>query len=363
MKTALVLTAVLSITIQASEPAEPEAGAVLKVGTNGAAARPCGGVSADQALAEATLVVKGWLVSTWSGSVPGSDSSSVIRVDRVLKGVGAGQEVTVTYFLCGLEYRAAMRNDRPLIVFVNATGGLVNGTAVLPASRRTVQHVSLEAKADLRAELLLAATDDDPNTIRGAIGALAELDGTSSTTVLKHAARSDDFGVRVRALSWLTRFGDADAFEELANVLGASPFEPYAIPTMIRDDTDRSLAIALEDVMRSLSSFAERDFTASTMPLVDGSRFVETMTIIARSKNIFIRRLAFQALRGFKSRASFPLLVDALADRDDSIRYGAMFTLCMAMNAPDLPCPDFPLFQSDEQRYIRRVRAWWNTQQ
>jgi HEAT repeat protein len=87
------------------------------------------------------------------------------------------------------------------------------------------------------------------------------------------------------------------------------------------------------------------------------------MAMLARSNDIYIRRAAFDALRGFKDRSSFPILVEALDDQDQYIRYDAMFTLCLAMNAPDFPCPAVPLFESDEQKYINRIRAWWTSQQ
>jgi len=337
--------------------------AVLAPAAARASARPCAGVSADAALAAATLIVKGRLESTRSEGVPESDSTSVIRVDRVLKGVTARREISVTYFLCGLEYSAAMRKDRPLIAFVTASGGLVSGTAVLPASRQTVAPLSLDAEANLRAEFLLGSADDDPVVVRAAIGALAELDGSASSATLKQATKNTDLGVRVRALTWLTRFGDAEAFRELAGILSEGPVLQSATHRIIRDVNDASLAIAYDDVIRSLSSFAERNFGVSTTPRVNGPAFVETMAMLARSSDIYTRRAAFEALRGFKDRASFPILVEALDDQDQYIRYHAMFTLCMAMNAPDLPCPAVSLFHGDEQKYINRIRAWWKSQQ
>jgi hypothetical protein len=61
------------------------------------------------------------------------------------------------------------------------------------------------------------------------------------------------------------------------------------------------------------------------------------------------------------SRAtSFSFQVETLDDSDPSVRYDAMFTLCMAMKAPDLPCPSVPLFQSNESLYLDRVRDLTN---
>ena len=266
-----------------------------------ALARPCADVRADYALGEATLVVKGWLESTKNSRVPESDSISVIRVDRVLKGSTSRTAISVTHFLCGLEYRLAMRADRPLIAFVTASGGLVGGTAVLPASPRSAGDASSDATANLRAELLLASTDDDPGVVRAAVGALAELDHVGSVPVLERAAQSADFGVRVRALSWLTQFGDVVAFSELAKMLSEWPFTPFAIPSTIHDDNNASLAIAYDDVIRSLSSFGAGDVGVSTAPRINTTAFVEIMTTLAQSDDIHIRGAASLALRAFKA--------------------------------------------------------------
>src|SRR5438876_235981 len=82
-------------------------------------ARPCSSVSADRAASESVLILKGSLISTATVGTPGSDSTSVIHVDRVLKGNSTRRNVTVTHFVCGIEYSLAMRKGRPLIVFVD----------------------------------------------------------------------------------------------------------------------------------------------------------------------------------------------------------------------------------------------------
>jgi hypothetical protein len=325
-------------------------------------ARPCALVPADQAFAEATLIVKGSLISTAAGTEPGADSTSVIRIQRVVKGATKQRQIAVTHFLCGLEYSLAMNAGRPLIVFVNSTGGLVGGTAVLPTSSRAATDASADARSDLRSELLLAATDDDPRITRAAVGALAELDGPAATPVLNEAANASDLGTRVRALTWLTRFGDATAFDRLAEMLAQPAFAQSTSRVAIRNDHDASLVIAHEDVFRALSAVALRDpFTPAT-PAAQRSQFAQTMASLARSQPLGIRREAIQALRQLKEPASFPVLADALDDPDADIRYNAMSTLCTAMQAPDLPCPSIPLFEENEQRYVARVREWWNRQ-
>jgi hypothetical protein len=323
-------------------------------------ARPCSRVPADRAFTEAALIVKGSLISTATGA-PGSDSSSVIRIDRVLKGTTTRRDISVTHFLCGIEYDLAMNKSRPLLAFVDAAGRLVGGTAVLPGSSRRASGESIDARTSVRSELLSAATDDDANTARAAVGALAELDGPASTATLIQASNRADFGTHVRALTWLTRFGDADAFDELADILSTPPFSPSSIPTRIRDDKSASVVIAYDDVLRSLGSLAHISPDILTNPSTKRSRFVQTTMRVARSEDPIIREAAIDALRGFGDPASFPVLVDALDDPNQRIRYTAMVTLCTAMKAPDLPCSSVPLFEKDEQRYIRRVRAWWKS--
>jgi hypothetical protein len=324
-------------------------------------ARPCGRVPANLAFAESALIVKGSLISTATGDAPGSDSTSVIRIDRILKGNATQGEIVVTHFLCGIEYRFAMRQGRSVLAFVNASGGLVGGTAVLPASSAGTTSVSTDPTTNVRNELLLAARDEDANTARAAVGALAELDGRKAMPTLLLAANRAEFGMRVRALAWLTRFGDANAFDQLAAVVSAPPFTPLTIPTTIRDDQGASLAIADDDVVEMLWSFRESDLDVPTVPSTEPSRFVRTMTRVARSQDLAVRQAAIHALRVFKHPASFPVLAEALDDPDRDVRYDAVVTLCMAMKAPDLPCPSVPLFEKDEQKYIRPVRAWWKS--
>lgn len=328
-----------------------------------ALARPCSDVSIDQALNQATLVVKGWVESTRPSNLFEGNSTSVIRVDRVLKGATSRAQISVSHFLCGLEYEAAMRPASPVIGFVTASGALVAGTAVLPASRQSAAPLSGDAKSDLRAELVLGSTDRDPAVARASLGALAEIDGPDAAAALKRASGNPDFGIRVRALTWLMRFDDLEAFRRIAEMLFASPFTPKAIPTTIRNDNDAALAIAYNDVRSALSRFSERAFGVSTAPPVHTADFVETMVSVTRSSDPYIRRAAFEALRGFKHRASFPTLIGALGDQDAYVRYHAMFTLCMTMKAPDLPCPSVDSFRFNEQKYVGRIRAWWSAQQ
>ena len=113
-------------------------------------ARPCGTVPADRAFSESVLILKGSLISTTNAGAPGSDSTSVIHVDRVVKGQTTGREITVIHFLCGIEYPIAMRKGRPLLAFVDGSGGLVGGTEVLPASTRGPADGSIDPKPKRR---------------------------------------------------------------------------------------------------------------------------------------------------------------------------------------------------------------------
>ena len=328
-----------------------------------AEARPCSGVSAGRAFAEAVLIVKSVLLSTTPASQPEGDSTSLVRVDRVLKGSTTRREIEVVHFLCGVEYEQAFKPGRPILVFIDGAGRLVGGTAVLAASDQDGSPAA-EARSALRGELLADLDARDPLTNRAGVGALAELDGPSAAPAIAGAARSEDFGTRIRALSWLTRFGDEDAFDRFAAIVTKPPFTPSSIPTTIRDGDDHAAAlwIAYNDALRALESFWDRDFKTSTLPAGAGARFVATMVNVARFGEPYIHREAVMALRGFKNRASFPYLLETLEDSDSSVRYNAMFTLCMAMKAPDLPCPAVQLFHTNESLYLDRVRAWWRAE-
>jgi hypothetical protein len=202
--------------------------------------------AANRAFAESASIIKGSLILTTTTGAAGSDSISVIHVERILKGTTKEREIAVTHFLCGIEYSLAMKTGRPLLAFVDASFRLVGGTAVLPASPREEAGTSTDARTNLRRELLLAATDEDANTARAAIGALAELDGPPATPTLSQAANRTEFGLRVRALTWLTRFGDANAFDQLAAILAAPPLTPPTIPATVRDDRTAEFLIAHE---------------------------------------------------------------------------------------------------------------------
>jgi len=173
--------------------------------------------------------------------------------------------ISVSYFLCGTEYSYALQEGRSIIAFIDASSGqLVGGTAVLAASRRSAREVQ-EPKAALRAELLLAVRDANPKTARSAVGAVAELDGQASVETLKQYADAKDFGTRFRALTWLTRFGDADAFDEVARIVSAAPFKDEC-PNTVRNDKDESFVMACDDLFRALGSFGERGLGGSTAP-------------------------------------------------------------------------------------------------
>lgn len=325
-------------------------------------ARPCGRIPADVAFSEATLIVKGTLVSTRPAQMPEGDSTSIIRIDRVLKGHAESSEVAVTHFLCETDNEYAFQRVGPVIAFINArNGSLVRGTAILPASNQSSGDAD-DPKTVVRNELMLSIAEPDMKTARAALGALAELDGRASIPILRRYSKGGDFGTRFRALAWLTRFGDADAFDELASGVSAPPFDREWPRSWRYNDDEEPLMTAYQDLRDSLGSYGEKRFGCSTAPQHETDRFVATMGRLAQLKNRMIHQAAMHALRGLNHRASFPILAAALDDPDTNVRYDAMFTLCMAMNANDLRCPATTLFRQDEQKYISRVRAWWKTQ-
>lgn len=336
--------------------------AVLVARASTTEARLCSPIPADRALAEATLVVKATLVSTTPPRIREGDSTSIIRIIRVLKGRVASSEIPVTHFLCGIEDRYTFHRGGPFIAFIDtAHGRLVRGTAVLPAATHASPVIS-EPRRAVREELLLAMAEPDTKTARAALGALAELDGRASVPILRQYSRQGSFGVRFRALAWLTRFGDPDAVSELARVVSAPPFDRELGQLRLTNEEDEPVVIAQMDLHEALTRCCDSSPSGSATPGDDAARFVATMGQLAQMKDIRVRRGAVRALRRLNQRASFPILAAALDDPDEWVRYHAMFTLCMAMNADDLRCPAASLFRQDEQKYISRVRAWANAQ-
>jgi len=324
-------------------------------------ARPCSRVSLDRALSEATLIVTGSLVSTVHPSIPGGDSKSVIRIDRVLKGEMQRPLVEVTHFLCGMDYDYVFQEGRRFIAFIDAYGNLVGGTAVFPASSQSAPK-QRDTRGAVRAELQWALGDTDTRIARTALGALGELDGRAAVPVLERYRTAADFGIRFRALSLLIRFGDADALDEVARIVSAAPFTREFPQSWFYNEKEEPLMTAYDDLRAALGSYGGQNFDGSTAPDHVTERFVEGVGRLAQVNNRMIRREAIHALRGLNRRVSFPILAAALDDPDEHVRYDSMFTLCMAMGAPDLRCPATFLFEKDEQRYINRVRMWWSTQ-
>jgi hypothetical protein len=324
-------------------------------------ARPCGRVSLDRALSEASLIVTGSLLSTIHASIPGGDSKSMIRIDRVLKGEMQLSLVEVRHFLCGMDYDYVFQEGRRFIAFIDPYGSLVGGTAVFPASSQSAPKQG-NTRGAVRAELRLALGDTDTRIARTALGALGELDGRAAGPVLERYRTAADFGIRFRALSLLTRFGDADALDEVARIVSAAPFTREFPHSWFYNEKEEPLMTAYDDLRGALRSYRAQSLDGSTVPDHVTERFVDGLGRLAQVNNRMIRREAIHALRGLNRRVSFPILAAALDDPDEHVRYDSMFTLCMAMEAPDLRCPATFLFEKDEEKYIKRVRMWWSTQ-
>jgi hypothetical protein len=76
------------------------------------------------------------------------------------------------------------------------------------------------------------------------------------------------------------------------------------------------------------------------------------------------RFAAIYALRAMNDPAAYPVLLDALDDRDKDVRSQAMYALCEAMNRAGQPqlCPSIDVIERNEQKYIEPIRAWARTQ-
>jgi hypothetical protein len=306
-----------------------------------AVARPCGAISADDALDKSVLIVKGELVANHlTVDPPGSDEVSTIRVVRVLKGQTSQETLDITYFLCGQEYEYALRSGRPFIAFIDDSGHLWNNTAILPASTTSPVR-SDNPRETLRAEFRAALDDPDPRTARSALGAIAQLDGRASLDLLRQYSDTAHAATRFRALCWRMRFGDVDAALEIGNIVSY----PWIV-----DGEDQDLSSALT----ALWTLASR----GSDPREYSDRFIAAVAAIGQAGDVSIRRDVIRALSGLGARMPFPVLVDGLSDRDSYTRFLAMRTMCRAMNSRDSQCPGSDAFEKNEQSYIAVVRAW-----
>ena len=320
-------------------------------------ARLCARHSADYALAQATLVVKGAVEWTETASGINPDTTSIIRIDRVLKGRLTTSSVTVTFFPCGREHHYALTKNRPVIAFLDAKGKLIE---VLPASIHLARPDTNPAAA-LRQELLTAIDDSDRRLALFALGALAELDGRNAIPTLERCGRdAKDYGVRFRALTWLARYGDADAFEQVTRLASEPSFAPRHPDYWT--DADEPILTAYRDLQDTLLRLSSDAHNRVPMPPRQRQRVLNALVALAQLDTRLFRRDAIYALRALDDPAAFPVLLEALDDRDKHVRFDAMFASCKAMNDPDVRCPAVDTFERNEQKYITPVRAWARAQ-
>ena len=319
-----------------------------------AQARLCGRKPADDALSQATVVVKGAVVRAETASGINPDSTITFRIDRVLKGRFTRSSVTVKFFECGREHRYALNKDRPVIAFLDAEAKLIE---VLPASNRFTSQDSNQTAA-LRQEFLVAIDDSDPTLAVMALGALAELDGRNAIPTLNRYRNAKGYGVRFRALTWLARYGDADAFEELTRLVSE--------PSFIRrdpkfwTDADEPVLTAHHDLQDALRKLSFEARSGVTMPSRERGRFVNALVTLAQLKTRLFRGETISTLRMMNDPSAYPVLLEALDDRDKDVRFDALYALCEAMSrtGTDQRCPSTDVIERDEQKYIAPVRAW-----
>jgi hypothetical protein len=329
---------------------------LLSLSPREARARLCGGASIGEALLQADLIVKASVVATIPSFASGGDSRSILKVERVIKGSALLPIVSPHHFICGSDQQYSLQWKGPVLAFIDSRGKLVGESAIWPVVAGAASE-SKELRAVIREEFISALSSSDRHVARAAVQVLADLEGEAIAPALRET-KSTDFGTRFRVLSWLTRFGDPDAFDELAGIALAEPFNKDRPMSWTYNEKEEPMMTAYSDLGNTLSAFGSRSFDGSTAPTGAPRRFVSTMSKLAESKNKSIRRGAIHALRGFNDRQSFPIFMAALDDPDAYVRYDAMFTLCMAMKDPGMGCPATSLFKRDEQKYISRVRAW-----
>jgi hypothetical protein len=274
----------------------------------------------------------------------GQDRAVTIRIDRVLKGRLANSSVTALFFPCSRESSYAFEKHLPVIVFIDEKGEVIE---MLPASSRPVTPDS-DPTAALRQEFLVALDDSDPIVVRVALGALAELDGRNGLPTLNRYRIANRYDLRFRALSWLARFGDVDAFEEVTRLVSEPSFKPLEEPFLTAHDD-------FFDTLRRLSLDARN---GPTMPPPQRRRVVDALMVVAQLDARWFRWAALDALRSMNDHAAFPVLLDALDDPDKNIRLQATYALCEALYGTANQCPNPAVFGSDVPYYREPLGEW-----
>jgi hypothetical protein len=302
--------------------------------------------------------VKGDVVSAEAQGFADADRAVTIRIDRFLKGRLANSSVTALFFPCSRESSYALAKRPPVIAFLDAEGKLIE---VLPASSRPVSPDSNPIAA-LRQEFLVALDDSDQFVGRIALGALAELDGRNALPTLNRYRNAKRYDLRFRALTWLARFGDVDAFEELTRLVSEPSFKQNH--PNYWTDADEPVLTAHGDFQDLLLKLSLDARNGETMPSRQRRRLVSALMALSQLDTRLFRFAAIYALRAMNDPAAYPVLLDALDDRDKDVRSQAMYALCEAMNRAGQPqlCPSIDVIERNEQKYIEPIRAWARTQ-
>jgi hypothetical protein len=305
-------------------------------------------------------VVKGEVVSVAAqGSVDsdiaafvGDDRAVTIRIDRLIKGRLAEPSVTARFFPCSRESSYAFYKQLRMIAFIDAEGEVIE---MLPASSRPVSSDSSPTAA-LRQEFLVALDDSDQFVARIALGALAELDGREALPTLNRYRNADRYDLRFRALTWLARYGDVDAFEELVRLVSEPSFKVSYLKYLTDGDPPTLTAHEdFQDLLRKLSLDARY---GETMPSRVRRRVVAALMAVAQLDARMFRFEAIYALRAMKDPAAHPVLLDALDDPDQNIRSQATHALCEALYGTANQCPDRAAFGGDVPYYREPLGEW-----
>lgn len=319
-------------------------------------ARLCGRQPADYALAQASVVVKGVVTRTERRTGVNTDTTIDIHIDGVLKGRLTASNITVTFFECSREHRYALTKGRPVIAFLDAQRSLIE---VFPASSHRISPNS-NPSAALREEFRVAIDDSDPKLALIALGAQAELDGRNAIPTLTRYRNASNYGVRFRSLTWLTGYGDADAFEQVTRLVSKTSFTGH--DSNMWTEADEPVYTAYRDLQDALRRLSLDARNGATMPPQQRRRFVNGLVALARLQTRLFRYDAIYALREMNDRAAYPVFLEALDDRDKHIRFNAVYALCEAMNGTGPLCPATHVLERDEQKYIAPVRAWVRAQ-
>ena len=136
------------------------------------------------------------------------------------------------------------------------------------------------------------------------------------------------------------------------------------VHSILLKNHDLSHAIELQDLANQLPDNVPPNFdVAPLLALISHIRDrsqLATLIGLSRTRNVFFRRDALDALRTLHDDASIPALVERLDDNDAVVRLTAIKALAEITGQEDpAHSPSVPEFEQSQARYVGVWKEWW----